>query len=291
MHRPRTTAGREGLHALLADPAGSLVALDYDGTLAPVVARPEEAVPEAGALDALVALAGTVGQLALITGRPCDVVVQLAGVDVVPGLVVLGQYGVERWEAGVVQGELPLAGVASARARLPGLIDEAGVQVEDKGRSLVVHVRQTADPEQTLERLRAPLASLAAEVGLELHLGRLVLELRPPGFDKGRALTELALRRSAVLFAGDDRGDLAAFDAADRLRAQGTPALLVCSDSAETPPELRARADLVVAGPPGVVELLTELVEALSALTPPGADRRKRQERPPERGPATGGRW
>ena len=291
MRRPRTAAGREGLSALLALPTSALVALDYDGTLAPVVARPEDAVPERGALEALDAVAQKVGQLALITGRPCDVVVKLAGLEQIPGLVVLGQYGIERWQAGVTEGEPPVAGVALARTRLASMIDQEGVQVEDKGRSLVVHVRQAADPTAALERLQGPLAALAVEVGLELHPGRLVLELRPAGFDKGRALVALAVGCSAVLFVGDDRGDLAAFEAAERLRAHGTPALLVCSDSLESPPELRALADLVVPGPPGVVELLTELAEELSAVRSRDVDRRRPRGQPPERGPATGGRW
>lgn len=71
---PRTAAGRAGLAALRADPAKALVALDYDGTLAPVVARPEDAVPAPGAVAALHALAARVGTLALVTGRPADVV-------------------------------------------------------------------------------------------------------------------------------------------------------------------------------------------------------------------------
>lgn len=259
MLRPRTAEGQAGLRALRADPEHALIALDYDGTLAPIVSRPEDAVPAAGAVDLLVALAARVGRLALVTGRPAQVVVDLAGLAAVPGLVVMGQYGVERWSGGVVTSAEPVPGLAVARAELPGLAGEVAAEVEDKGRSLVVHTRNA--PAGALERLVEPVGALADRAGLELHLGRLVLELRPPGFDKAGALRAVAdPRPSAVLFVGDDVGDARAFDAVDELRADGVPGLTVFSDSEEGPADLRTRADLVADGPAGVVELLRELL-------------------------------
>jgi trehalose 6-phosphate phosphatase len=258
-HEPTTAAGRAGLAALLTDPRHALVALDYDGTLAPVVDRPEEAVPQPGAIEVLTELARKVGRVALVTGRPADTVVALAGLEPVPGIVVLGQYGVQRWASGVLSGEPAVPGLALARSELAALALPAGASVEDKGRSLVVHTRQAEDPGAALAELHAPVQRIADAAHLELHSGRLVLELRPPGHDKGRALRSLAEGVSAVLFAGDDRGDLAAFDAVDTLRELGTEGLLVCSDSHEAPQELRDRADLVVDGPAGVVRLLGDL--------------------------------
>jgi trehalose 6-phosphate phosphatase len=88
------------------------------------------------------------------------------------------------------------------------------------------------------------------------------LELRQPGFDKHAALLSLAdPAPSAVLFAGDDVGDLPAFDAVDELRGRGVPGLTVCSASDEGPPALAERADVVVDGPVGVVALLAALLE------------------------------
>jgi trehalose 6-phosphate phosphatase len=256
---PRTAEGRAGLAALRADPAHALIALDYDGTLAPVVPRPEDAVPAEGAVPVLVELAGHVGRLALITGRPAEVVVELAGLDAVPGLVVMGQYGVEQWCAGGLTAVDPLPGLAVARAELPRLVEWLGAQVEDKGRSLVVHTRNAQPGAQ--EQLAEPVGQLARRCGLEVHHGRKVLELRPPGFDKAGALRAVAdPRPSAVLFAGDDLGDARAFDAVEELRAEGVPGLTVFSDSEEGPAALRSRADLVVGGPAGVVELLRELL-------------------------------
>lgn len=262
MLEPVTDAGRAGLTALRADPSRALVALDYDGTLAPVVDRPEDAAPAAGAVAALVALAARVGRVALVTGRPAADVVALGGLAGVRGLVVLGQYGAQRWEDGRLVSPAELPGVGRARAALPALVGPEGAHVEDKGLSLAVHTRRAPDPAGALARLGPRLRALAAQVGLEAHPGRLVVELRPPGHDKAAALLELCdPRPSAVLFAGDDVGDLAAFDAVDRLRAEGVPGLLVCSGSDEGPPELRERADVVVDGPAGVVQLLGALLD------------------------------
>jgi trehalose 6-phosphate phosphatase len=259
---PVTDAGRRGLAALRADPSRALVALDYDGTLAPVVERPEDAVPAPGAVAALTALGGRVGRVALVTGRPAAVVVELGGLAGVPGLVVQGQYGAERWDGGRLTTPPALPGVERLRALLPDLVAAEGAHLEDKGLSLVVHTRRAPDPVGALERLRPRLEELAAEAGLEPHPGRLVVELRPPGHDKAGALLALCdPEPSALLFAGDDVGDVAAFDAVDRLRARGVPGLLVFSASEEGPAELRERADVVVDGPAGVVRLLDALLD------------------------------
>ncbi len=257
-----TPAGRAGLAAVRAAPGRAVVALDYDGTLAPVVDRPGDAVPAAGALEVLHALATRVGTLALVTGRPADVVVTLAGLAEVPGLVVLGQYGAQRWHAGTLTAARPVAGLARARVELPPLLEGEGAELEDKGLSLVVHTRRAPEPYGALARLAPRVAALAEQLGLQAHPGRLVLELRPPGFDKGGALQSLCTPRpSAVLFAGDDVGDLPAYDEVDRLRADGVPGLKVFSSSDEGPDELRERADAVVDGPAGVVALLRTLLD------------------------------
>ena len=249
------------LDVLRARLDGAVIALDYDGTLAPIVARPSDAVAAPGAVEVLAALAARVRTLALVTGRPADVVVALGGLVDVPGLVVLGQYGAQRWAGGEVSAPEELPGVAQARDALPALLVPEGADLEDKGLAVVVHTRRAPDPAGALERLAGPVGELAAATGLEVHPGRFVLELRPPGYDKRSALLSLCEPLpTAVLFAGDDLGDLPAYDAVDGLRDRGVPAVLVCSGSAEGPAALRERADVVVDGPPGVVELLRSLL-------------------------------
>ncbi|MBB4986334.1 trehalose-phosphatase [Streptomyces nymphaeiformis] len=270
---PTTPAGHDGLAALLARPADAVVALDFDGTLAEIVPDPEQARAHPGAVPALAALAPQVASVAVVTGRPAGVAVRYGGFAGVPGLehlVVLGHYGAERWDAvtGTVKATAPHPGVASVRAELPGFLDRAGawpgVWIEEKGRAVAVHTRRAQDPEGAFEALRGPLGDLAVAHGLVLEPGRMVLELRPPGMDKGLALAEYVREVGAgsVLYAGDDLGDLPAFAAVEKLRSDGTPGVLVCSGSTEVP-ELAERADLSVAGPAGVVEFLTELAQAV----------------------------
>jgi trehalose 6-phosphate phosphatase len=263
--RPHTAQGREGLAALLRDPAAALIALDFDGTLSPIVADPGAARAHPGAAAALGRLAAVVGTLAIITGRPAAAAVELGGFADVPGLIVLGHYGWERWHDGTLTSPPPPPGVAAARAELPAVLADAGAPagtwIEDKGTAVAAHTRRAADPRAALEALRGPLSALAARTGLIVEPGRLVIELRPPGADKGNALNTLATERSpgSVMFCGDDLGDLAAFGAVRALRASGVPGFTVCSGSAETARELAAQADLVVDGPDGVIALLNNL--------------------------------
>ncbi|GLX51306.1 trehalose 6-phosphate phosphatase [Streptomyces hygroscopicus subsp. hygroscopicus] len=270
---PATQAGRDGLAALLANPAAAVIGLDFDGTLAPIVADPEQARAHPDAVAALTALAPKVAHVAVITGRPAGVAVRYGGFAGVPGLArltVLGHYGAERWDAatGVVTAPAPHPGVAAVRAELPGLLDRVGAWrgtwIEEKGRAVAVHTRRAEDPQAALDALRGPLADLAARHGLVVEPGRMVLELRPPGMDKGVALSEYLRETGAacVLYAGDDLGDLPAYAAVDKLRSEGTPGLLVCSGSTEVT-ELAEKADLVVDGPEGVVRLLTALAAQL----------------------------
>ena len=266
--RPSTPEGRAGLGALLAHPRHALVAADFDGTLAPIVARPQDARPYPGALPALTALAGAVGTVAVITGRPAADAVALGGLGAVPGLVVIGHYGWQRWQDGELTATPAPPAVERARAALPGVLRAAqapdGTWVEDKAHAVAVHTRATADPRAALDRLREPLGELATRLGLAAEPGRFVIELRPPGVDKGSALSGLVREKTArsVLFCGDDLGDLPAFAAVRALRSDGVPGCAVASASAESP-QVAAAADLVVAGPEGVVELLTALAGQL----------------------------
>jgi trehalose 6-phosphate phosphatase len=253
---------------MAADPAHALFATDYDGTLAPIVDDPAEAVAAPGAVAALARLAGRVGTVAIITGRAAADAVSLGGLAEVPGLIVLGHYGAQRWQAGVLSALPAPPGVQTVREALPGLLAEVaapeGTTVEDKGTALAVHTRRTADPAAALALLREPLARLAMSAALTLEPGRLVLELRPPGMDKGAALRGLAEERAAssVLFCGDDLGDLAAFAAIRQLRADGIPGCAVASESRETP-QVAEAADLAVDGPPGIAAFLSALADEL----------------------------
>lgn len=257
--------------ALLADPRSALLAVDFDGTLAPIVARPEDARPVAEARDVLTELALRLGTVAIVSGRPAEEVVRLAGLGAACRVRVLGHYGLQVWRDGIVTTPEPAPGVAIARDRLGGVLEgaDAGVRVEDKRHSLAVHTRGAAHPDTELAGLEPALEALADACGLEAVAGRYVIELRPPGTDKGSAVRDLIAQTAAriVIFIGDDLGDLPAYDVIERMREEeAIVGLTVASvDPADTdaPPEVAERADLVLEGPIAVVAWLAGLAAML----------------------------
>jgi trehalose 6-phosphate phosphatase len=271
---PTTQAGEDALRAIVRQPHRTLVALDFDGTLAPIVDDPERAIADPDAVAALADVGSLVGTVALVTGRPARTAVRLGGFAGRAGLesmVVLGQYGVERWDGATDSYTIPPepSEVTAAGEELPAILASLGLadaRVEHKGRALGVHTRQLADPRAAFDALSDPLRDLAARHGLLLEPGRNVLEIRAAGNDKGGALRELVAETGArqVVFAGDDLGDLPAFEAVAALRDEGVAGLLVCSASQEED-ALRSRADVVVDGPAGVAAWLRDLAARLRA--------------------------
>ena len=260
------------LDAVLAHPEQTLIGIDFDGTLAPIVADPEQAHAHPGAVAALARLGGLLGTVAIITGRPARTAVRLGGFHGVDGLghlVVLGQYGVERWDAATDAFVIPPepGQVAALEKEIPPLLDRLGqgaARVEHKGRAVVVHTRQLPDPDASFEALSGPLTDLADRHAMVVEPGKNVLEIRSPGVDKGVALREIVAERGArqVVFIGDDLGDLPAYRVVEEMRGEGLGGLLVCSASHEED-ALSDLADVVVPGPDGVATWLEELADAL----------------------------
>nr|WP_294695139.1 trehalose-phosphatase [uncultured Friedmanniella sp.] len=276
---PLTPVGAAALESIVSDPRHALVALDFDGTLAPIIDDPEQAVADPDAVAALAEVGGLVGTVAVITGRPARIAVELGGFADQAGLhgmVVLGQYGVERWDAATGVFDLPPepVEVTAAGDELPELLeslDLTDARVEHKGRALGVHTRELDDSGEAFDRLQAPVRALADRHGLTVEPGRQVLEIRAPGIDKGDAVRALVaeLGATSVIFAGDDLGDLPAYEAVADLREQGVPGLLICSASHEED-ALRTRADVVVDGPAGVAAWLRDLAARIRAAQTDG---------------------
>jgi trehalose 6-phosphate phosphatase len=269
---PVSDAGILAMKAVLQHPDDTLIGVDFDGTLAPIIDNPDEAFAHPEAVAALSRLGHLVGVIAVITGRPAQTAVRLGGFQQVPGLermVVLGQYGVERWDAATDEFSIPPepASITAVSRELPGILEELGltdVRVEHKGRAIGVHTREMGDSVTAFERLAEPLEELAARHGLLIEPGKNVLEIRAPGFDKGDALRQLVAEKEirSVIFAGDDLGDLPAFRAVEQLRGEGVPGLLICSASHEED-ALSELSDLVVDGPQGIADWLTRLADDL----------------------------
>ena len=135
----------------------------------------------------------------------------------------------------------------------------SGVLVERKGLSVTLHFRLDPDLEREVRRWSD---AESARTGLAVHPARKSVELRPPvQRDKGTAVAEAANGMDAACFLGDDVGDLPAFDELDRRAASGTHVLRVGVRSGEAPAELLERADVLVDGPPGALEILHRLAE------------------------------
>jgi trehalose 6-phosphate phosphatase len=231
----------DALLARLAEaPRDAAILLDVDGTLAPIVARPELArVPEETRAEVR-RVAGTYRLVACISGRPGADAARLVGVE---GVEYVGVHGLE------LEPE-----AEQWRARLAGFAAEVDWPVEDKGLSVSFHYRGAEDEEQARVKLEL-VAARAEEQGLDARFGRKVLEVRPPvKADKGTAvrhlLTRAGLRRA--LYAGDDTTDLDAFNGLDRLEL----AVRVAVASKEGPRELVDRADLVVESPERLLDVL-----------------------------------
>jgi trehalose 6-phosphate phosphatase len=227
------------------------VVLDFDGTLSPIVARPELAKIRDGAREAIARLVGRYAVVAVVSGRTPAQLRELIGIE---GVLLAGLYGM-----GDDMGDLApsvVTEVIDAAARVPGS------RVERKGGSIAVHFRAADDPRAAEALLHGLLGPIARDAGLEVIGGKKVLELLPAGRPlKGGAVERIAKDADldAVLYAGDDLADVRAFAALDRLAADGALTVKVAVHGSETPVELTDAADVVVDGPAGLVGLLRRL--------------------------------
>lgn len=245
------------LAAVRAEPSRSVLLFDFDGTLSPTVADPAAAGPADGVVELLVGLAQRYRTVGVVSGRP---VAFLEPMLPSPPLVLSGQYGMESVVAGAHVARADLepwrAVVADAAVQLEAVVP-AGVRVEPKGLTLTVHYREV--PENETEVWTAA-AAVAAGTGLRHRAAKMSVELVPPvDADKGEVVRRWGAGAAAVLYAGDDLGDLPAFAALADLRAAGAHTVGVAVAGPELPPELAEAADVVVPAPLGAVDVLRVL--------------------------------
>lgn len=244
------------LEMLSRDPARTGVFCDFDGTLARIVDRPEDAVPWQGAEAVLERLAIELAVVAVISGRALG---DLEGRFGASGVIVAASYGRQRSDRSTL-GLLrsyrweDVADDAEAAVRsMPGVV------VERKEAGVALHYR--SDPERSAAVHRVA-DDIARRHGMEVQSGRMVAELIAPGPGKGDALRELVDEHEVerLMYAGDDISDL---DALRWARSSGKDCVLIGVGSEEAPAELRSAADLLVGGPEEVVGFLERLAERL----------------------------
>lgn len=244
----------------------SAIFTDVDGTIAPIVERPEDAAVLPQAAKLLAELGGGYALVGCVSGRRALDAKRLVGVE---GIAYVGNHGFER----LLPGEdtpSPNPGLdghegdaAQFVAAWDGDLAQHGLRREDKGAVQALHWRGAAD-EDTAEALAHEIAGDAEWRGLFVGWGRKVLEIRPPvRVGKGRAIAQL-LEGTAIrhaLYAGDDRTDVDGFAALHGLRDDGRLETAICVGvvSPEAPEQLVDHSDLTVDGPEGFVELLRAL--------------------------------
>lgn len=261
-------AADHALRTLLRQPRLGLVT-DVDGTISPIVADPDAARVTPRARELLAALRSHLALVAVVSGRAADDVRARVGV---PGVVTVGNHGLETWADGAVRLAPEAAAYRPALEAARDTLSDAllpGMQVEDKGATLSVHYRRAGDPEAA-EAAFGPVAqAVADEHGLRLFRGRMVFELRPPlEIDKGTAFRRLVQHYAldGAMYIGDDTTDADALRAARELRAAGTCyALALGVESDDTPGSVREAADVLLPGVAGVEDFLAWLLNAVSA--------------------------
>ncbi|HKH14665.1 MAG TPA: trehalose-phosphatase [Solirubrobacterales bacterium] len=257
----------ELIEPLRADPGASALLCDIDGTLAPIVPDPEDAAVPEETREVLRQLVGRYALVACVTGRRALEARWIVGVE---ELVYSGNHGLELLRPRATDPELDPAIADDARRARDFVLDldaadvsAAGLRLESKGPIQAIHWRGAED-EAAAKRQAELIAGTARTAGLVPHWGRKVLEVRPVAdIDKGTAVERLLSEHAVqlALFGGDDRGDLDAFALLERLADSGRLRAAACVGvaSEEAPPELAERADAVVDGPDGFLDVLRAL--------------------------------
>lgn len=235
-----------------------LLALDVDGTLAPIVDDPSRAAVPDEVARTLERIERPGIVIALVTGRDP---LQLASMIEMPSAWRVTEHGREIWAPGEETSDAPPI-TAKARDRLARFAEWArrlGAHIETKTASVVVHVRELAshDPAKAAAALEEARRRALAE-GFSVREGRAVVEVSLEEADKGRALQKLADRIGAasVVYAGDDLTDYPAIRVASE---RGLGIFVRSAERPDPPPGTSA----VVDGPEAIAELLARLERRL----------------------------
>lgn len=242
---------------------------DMDGTISPIVPVPSDAAPTDRNRRLLQELNQHLALVAVVSGRAADDVRQR--VDL-PDLVYAGNHGLERWNGHAVEVapavEPFVENLRDAIKALEPQLPE-GMWIEDKGATLSIHYRNTAEPQQTAEAMSPVIDRVATEYNLHVFQGRMIFELRPPlDMNKGTVFKQLVEEYSlqAALYIGDDTTDADALKMARTLREDGTCYSLgigVISD--DTPLAVSEASDISTADVSDVEAFLTWMSMASKA--------------------------
>jgi trehalose 6-phosphate phosphatase len=203
--------------------AGASLLLDLDGTLLELIDRPDEVVADRALRDLLARLDTRLGgRLAVVSGRSLEQVDAILG-DIAADLAVSGSHGCEHRRRGVrIRPDRPAA-LDEAATRLRAFADtHEGVLLEVKSFGVALHYRLNPAAGNAARAIVMPLAD---QLGLAVQHGKMMVELRLAGGDKGRAVHHLMdtapMAGTRPVFIGDDDTDEPAFVAARELGGHG----------------------------------------------------------------------
>ena len=258
---------QEMLRPLMDDPGGTAIFLDLDGTLAPIMPRPDDVAVPPQISRLIRKLERRYLAVTVVSGRPATAAKRIAGNS---EIAYIGNHGFETMLPGhavmvCAEAQPYVAKVKElmeyARA-LPEMVD-SGIWLEDKTATMSFHFRRAPDHDETLAFIKKTFFPKIEALGLVAREGRKVIEVKPPvDIDKGAAVGALMDRLGVkkALYAGDDTTDIDALkELRKRKRRKDTVVVGVGVISDEMPSELPRYADLLVERISGM-ELVLQLL-------------------------------
>ncbi len=238
----------------------SALITDIDGTISPIVSRPEDAAVSQAIKAALRSISGRLALTAVITGRPEAVARSMVEVE---SLTYIGHYGLDP-EAQSRIDDAPLK--AAKQAVLRRVEALPGVVFEEKGVSFSLHYRHSPDRNAARDALLQIAREVSAATGARIVPGKQVIELVPAELPhKGAAISKLLAGQGiqGAVYFGDDLSDIDVFAVLAQRGHAGLPSLSIAVIDAETDQSVRQAAELNLAGVALVEEVLVELAEQL----------------------------
>lgn len=199
--------------------------LDFDGTLVDIAERHDAVVVEPSLGRLIAALADRLGgRVAVVSGRSADDILSYLGIEGTAPFAIAGSHGLElRWSDGRSEAPARPGGLDEAIAAFEALAEtHPGVVVEEKPFGTALHYRQAPDAGPACDALAE---EVSARTGFAIQHGKMVVELRALGADKGdavhRFMAEPPMAGTQPVFIGDDLTDEAGFRAAEEMGGWG----------------------------------------------------------------------
>jgi len=245
---------QEALAPLSADPGASAIFLDLDGTLAPIMPRPNEVTVPQEISRLIRKIAHDYLAVTVVSGRPATGAKRIVGNA---ELAYIGNHGFETMLPGhavvvceEAQDYIPKIRDLVEYCRKDEELVEMGIWLEDKTATMSFHFRRSSDPDQSAAYIHEKFFPRIEELGLAVSEGRKVIEVRPPvpinkGVAVGLLLDRLECRQA--IYIGDDTTDVDALkELRKRKRRKNSVMVSVGVISSEMPPELTKYSDLLV---------------------------------------------